>query len=99
MGFFDWFDTRAASQCGISLAELVIRELPAKESVKEKKFAEKAEKTLIKMSHELAAFKRANKLNTYKKAKLGNAFLWTLKDRGVNDAYADELTQWLSLQL
>lgn len=99
MGLLSWFDARAAQECGTALADLIVRELPAKETVKEKKFAEKAEKTLLKVMQELADFKHVHKPNTYQKAKLGNAFLWTLKDRGVNDAYANELTEWLSLKL
>ena len=99
MGFFSWFDTREARRCGTSLAELILRELPVGNSIKEKKFAIKAEKTLNKVIRELEAFTRKNTLNTYQKAKLGNAFLWTLKDSGVNDAYADELTEWLTLRL
>ena len=99
MGVFSWFDTRDARRCGTSLAELILRELPVNNSIKEKKFAVKAEKTLNKVVRELAVFRQKSKLNTYQKAKLGNAFLWTLKDAGVNDAYADELTEWLTLRL
>ena len=99
MGLLSWFDAREAKACGTALAELIIRELPAKDSVKEKKFADKAEKTLLKVMQQVADFKHVHKPNTYQKAQLGNAFLWTLKDGGVNEAYASELTEWLSLKL
>lgn len=99
MGIFNWFDAREARRCGVELAELILRELPVDNSIKEKKFAIKAEKTLNKVLRELAVFKQKSSLNTYKKAKLGNAFLWTLKESGVNDAYADHLTEWLTLRL
>ena len=96
--FFSWFDTREARRCGTSLAELILRELPVSNSVQEKKFAIKAEKTLNKVICELAAFRQKNTPKTYWKAKFGNAFLWTLKDSGVSAAYADELTKWLTLR-
>ncbi|MES2508787.1 MAG: hypothetical protein V4625_02595 [Pseudomonadota bacterium] len=99
MKIFSWFDARAARECGVSLAKLVLKELPAGAAVKEKKFAEKADKTLNHVTRELAVFKQKHGLNAYQKAKLGNAFLWTLKDSGVNDAYADQLTEWLALRL
>lgn len=99
MGLLGWFDAKAARECGASLAKLILKDLPVDNSIKEKKFAIKAEKTLRKVVRELDAFKRKNSLNTYKKAKLGNAFLWTLKESGVNDKYANDLTEWLTVRL
>ena len=99
MGFFSWFDSKAATACGVALAKLVLQELPVENTIKEKKFAIKAEKTLARIDRDLATFKKANSLNTYQKAKLGNVFLWTLKEHGVNTAYANELTEWLTTRL
>jgi hypothetical protein len=99
MGFFSWLDTSEARQCGVALANLVLKELPADARIKEKNFAIKADKTLNHVARELAAFKQKNSLNVLQKARLGNAFLWTLKDSGVNDAYADKLTEWLTLRM
>ncbi|MES2912433.1 MAG: hypothetical protein V4718_13635 [Pseudomonadota bacterium] len=99
MKIFSWFDAGAARECGVSLAKLVLKELPAETSINEKKFAIKADKTLNHVTRELATFKQKNSLNAYQKAKLGNAFLWTLKDAGVNEAYADKLTEWLTLRM
>ncbi len=99
MGFFSWLDTREARQCGVSLAKLVLKQLPADKDIKEKNFAVKADKTLNQVARELAAFKQKNSLNVIQKARLGNAFLWTLKDSGVNEAYADKLTEWLTLRM
>lgn len=99
MGFFSWFDASAARECGASLAHLILRDLPVDNSIKEKKFALKAEKTLAKVIRELMVFRNTHPLNTYQKAKLCHAFLWTLKDAGVNDKYADDLTEWLTVRL
>ncbi|MES2402627.1 MAG: hypothetical protein V4573_21740 [Pseudomonadota bacterium] len=99
MGIFSWLDTRAARECGVALATMVLKELPADAGIKEKKFAIKADKTLNHVARELAAFKQGKGLNTLQKARLGNAFLWTLKDKGVSDAYANQLTEWLTLRM
>ncbi|MEO6016518.1 MAG: hypothetical protein ABIP46_04625 [Polaromonas sp.] len=99
MGFFSWFDSKVAAAFGKAMAELIVRELPVGNTIKERKFAIKAEKTLIRVDRELVAFKKKNTLNTYQKAKLGNAFLWTLKESGVEVGYADELTEWLTTRL
>lgn len=99
MKFFSWFDARAAREFGVLLAKLVLKELPADATIKDRKFAIKADKVLNHVMRELAAFRQSNSLNAYQKARLGNAFLWTLKDSGVNDAYADQLTEWLTTRL
>jgi hypothetical protein len=44
-------------------------------------------------------FRLSNKLNIYKKAKLGNAFRWTLTDLGYDSTLIDELTKELMLAL
>jgi hypothetical protein len=51
------------------------------------------------MAQQVAVFKRQGKLNTFKKAQLGNAFRWGLIDAGFDKSYADKLTQWLMLQV
>ncbi|MES2282057.1 MAG: hypothetical protein V4542_11645 [Pseudomonadota bacterium] len=99
MELFSGLNTAEARKCGVALAELVLKELPTDARVKEKSFAIKADKTLNHVARELAAFKSNNSLNILQKARLGNAFLWTLKDNGVNEAYADKLTEWLTLRM
>jgi hypothetical protein len=51
------------------------------------------------MAGQVAHFKQTHKLNTYKKAQLGNAFTWTLKDANISSEYSDKLTEWLMLQV
>jgi hypothetical protein len=51
------------------------------------------------MAEQIARFKQQQKLNTYKKAQLGNAFKWALIDASIEPEYADKLTQWLMLQI
>ena len=51
------------------------------------------------MALQVERFKAENKLNTYKKAKLGNAFKWALKDAGYEAAYIEKISEWLMLRL
>jgi hypothetical protein len=96
---FSWFSSRASVRFGRELAGFVLSELSASTARKEAKFTAKAEKALIRADQRVRQFKAAERMNVYKKAKLANAFLWTLKDKGCPPDYATELTEWLSLRL
>jgi hypothetical protein len=96
---FSWFDAAAAKEFGNDLARFYVERVPADSGVNEKKFAAKTKEVLDKMALRVAQFKEANTLNTYKKAQLGNAFKWTLRDAGYDTAYIDRLTSWLVTRL
>ena len=92
---FSWFDAGAAKQFGASLAQFYIDRIPADSAINEKKFAAKTKGVLDKMALQVGQFKEANRLNTFKKAQLGNAFKWALRDAGYERVYVDRLTEWL----
>ena len=92
---FKWFDAGAAKEFGAALAQFYVERIPVDSAVNEKKFAAKTKDVLDKMALRVAQFKEANRLNTYKKAQLGNAFKWTLREAGYESAYVDRLTEWL----
>ena len=92
---FSWFDAGVAKEFGSEMARLYIKHMPLNSGLSEKKFAIKSKQMLEKMDRQVASFKHQNKLNTYKIAQLGNTFKWALKDAGYEEAYVDELTQWL----
>ncbi len=94
-----WFDAAAAQDFGKSLAKSFIDRLSPAEKASSKKFEGKAKEALAKMAQQIATFRSSSKLNFYKKAKLGNAFKWALREAGYDQAYTDELTEWLMLQL
>jgi L-fucose mutarotase/ribose pyranase (RbsD/FucU family) len=105
-----WFNTAPSLAFAKELAQFILSELdtqqpkPAAATSKarnkdEAKFTAKAQRTLEKAAKRLQAFKAKQSLNFYKKSKLANAFLWELKDGGCPQAYADELTEWLTLRL
>ena len=96
---FSWFDAGEAKKFGNSLAHFFIeRMLPASQTG-DKAFAMKADKVMHQMAGQIAQFKKNQKLNTYKKAQLGNAFKWTLRDADIGAEYIDKLTKWLMLQI
>jgi len=96
---FNWFDATKAKEFGESLAHFFVEQVPRNDQIKEKKFAFKTQRVLEKMQLQILRFKLENKMNTYKKAQLGNSFKWALKDAGFAPAYIEKLTEWLMLQI
>ncbi len=93
-----WFDAKEAKEFGISLARFHIETIPLDELGKKDKItAKKHEETLNKLFQQMARFKLEHKLNIYKKAQLGNAFKWTLKEAGYESEYVDQVTKQLML--
>jgi len=96
---FKWFSTTEVNSFGKELAAFVLLQLKGSLHKRDPKFAAAAGKALNAAAQRVAAFKARERMNVYKKAKLANAFLWALKDGGCPDDYANELTDWLTLQL
>jgi hypothetical protein len=95
----NWFSAAEAKRFGTDLAQFLLRELSTSTRKTDAKFATKAEKVLIKADRRVRQFTAKERMNVYKKGKLANAFLWTLKDGGCPSDYAQELTEWLSFRL
>jgi hypothetical protein len=96
----NWFNATEAQNFGASLAKRVISQFPADApEAKGKKAAKKHDALFQRLTLEVTQFKQSNKLNIYKKAKLGNVFKWTLVDAGYDADFVDQLTHWLMLQL
>ncbi len=96
---FGWFDARAARAFGSELARSFMTRVPADAKVSDRKFEAKAKAALLEIERSITDFKASQRLNFYRKAKLGNAFKWTLKDGGYDAAYVDKLTDLVMLQL
>lgn len=94
-----WLDAGPSIKFGESLARYFLDNVPHDPGVSEKKFAAKTAAVLENMSRQIDKFRAQNPLNVYKKAKLGNAFKWALKDSGHDQAYIDKLTDWLVTRL
>lgn len=96
---FSWFSTSESVRFGKELAAFVLEELTDATGKADAKFTAKAEKALQRADQRVREFKARERMNVYKKAKLANAFLWTLRDSGCSQEYADKLTDWLSVRL
>lgn len=96
---FSWFSSSESVRFGNELATFVLSELSASSEKADAKFTAKAEKALLRADQRVQEFKARERMNVYKKAKLANAFLWTLKDNGCSEEYANKLTDWLSVRL
>lgn len=94
-----WLDAAEAQSFGKTLANYFIQRVTPADKLTDKKFESKARDALEKMAKQVATFRASTKLNVYKKAKLGNAFKWTLREAGFDTVYVDQLTEWLVLQL
>jgi hypothetical protein len=94
-----WFDARAAQNFGSELARSFMTRVPADAKLSDRKFEAKAKTALLQLERSIADFRASHRLNFYRKAKLGNAFKWTLKDAGYDPTYVDKLTDLLMLQL
>ena len=91
-----WFDATASKEFGTALAKFYIERIPVTASTEnDKKFASRTKAAMDKMSQRVDQFKTSHRLNTYKKAQLGNAFKWSLREAGYDKAYIDRLTEWL----
>lgn len=96
---FSWFSSAEAQRFGKELAQFLLSELVGALDKHEAKFAGKVEKSLMRADERVAAFKRQHKLNMFQRARLANTFLWTLRDGGASQEYAEKLTDWLSVRL
>jgi hypothetical protein len=97
----NWFNAVKAKEFGTSLAVFFIEKLPVDSSQKidDDHFARKTKKVLAAIETQVEEFKKDNTLNIYKRAQLGNAFKWKLKEAGYAPEYINELTLWLVKQL
>jgi len=96
---FSWFSSSESVRFGKELASFVLAELSGSTGKADAKFTAKAEKALVRADQRVRDFKARERMNVYKKAKLANAFLWTLRDSGCSQEYANQLTDWLSVRL
>ena len=91
---FSFLDAKAAKEFGAAMARFYIGSIPLNADLKEKQFTRKSQQVIEKISVQITAHKKSNKLNIYKIAQMGNAFKWELKDAGYEKDFIDKITQW-----
>jgi hypothetical protein len=92
----NWLDTTEAKEFGKSLAEFYMSKITPEEA-SGKKELDKRKEALDKIFEKMTIFTKDKKPNLYKKAQLGNAFKWTLKEAGYEEVYIDHLTRELMI--
>lgn len=95
----DWFNAKEEQKFAIFLANFFCEKFPPDLGAKKNKSSSKREYVLKNMFLQINEFKKTNKLNIYKKAKLGNSFKWHLIEAGYDHESVDELTKLILLKL
>ena len=95
----DWFNGRDAHNFGTSLAEFFMERVPLDNTTRKKASFAKKQEALEKIFTKVILYKQQNKLNVYKKAKLGNGFKWKLLEANYDPEFVDELTRMLMLKI
>lgn len=93
------FNTTDAQAIARELATLILSHLSEASRHSDNKYQGKAGKVLVRAEHRIVDYKKTHTVNWYQRSRAANAFLWTLKDGGCPEDYANELTQWFVLRL
>lgn len=94
-----WFDASEAKQCGLALAEIIVKGYPASERKNANKAVEHRAKLLDQIFAQARQFKQTHHPNLYKKAKLGNIFKWKLLEQGFETKFVDDLTHQILVHM
>lgn len=91
-----WFDcSEVDAFVDAIVADLAKRLPPERVELPGKKATERLRKTHDQIFRRVDAYAAAARLNLYKKAHLGNRFLWALKEAGYPGEFVDALTHEL----
>ena len=91
--FGDWFKSKEVDEFADSIvADLVRRFPPSGVGVPARKAADRLRKTHDAIFGRIENFARAQSLNIYKKARLGNRIKWALLEAGYPSDFVDTLT-------
>lgn len=96
---FSWFDASDAEKFGTALAEFFIERVPAENLEKRTISMAKQKEVTNKMIYKIQLYRLENKLNLYKKAKLGNAFKWKMREANYDPSFVNDLTKLLMMKM
>jgi hypothetical protein len=90
-----WFDATVAEKFGTALAEKYHERRLILENKRSNSYKaeEKLKGVMAELLIEAIKFHADNKLNMYKKARLGNTFKWKMLDLGYEEAEVDLLVK------
>lgn len=95
----EWFNSVDAEKFGQSLAQFFIKKIPLSSKGAKNKVLTRQLETVDKMYFQIEQFKLHNKLNVYKKAKLGSAFKFELLAAGYKPEFVEQVTKGLMQKL
>jgi len=95
MNLFFWQSFKRHDEFVRTITEELIKNYPPEISHTrpEKKIEQKFNKTLNSIFSQAKDYSMQIKPGIYGKARIGNKFMWTLKDKGYNEALIDNMTQ------
>lgn len=95
MSIFFWKKNKEYDEFALSLANDFIKGFPndAAHSVPNKKNKIKLNKTIDRLNVKATGFAQQNKLGLYSKARIGNKFMWALKEQQYDEKFIDEITK------
>ncbi|MEO8165405.1 MAG: hypothetical protein ABI619_08410 [Betaproteobacteria bacterium] len=93
MMMWSWFDSKEVDAFADWLsAEIIKRYPPAGMDKDPKKAAQRLQKVHASLFARVEAFAKANKLNIYKRARLGNRVKWAMRDAGYPLPFSESFT-------
>ena len=95
LNLFFWRNNKKHDEFAISLAKEFIEKFPndSAHSVPNKKNKIKLDKAIANITLRAKKYCEDTKLGIYSKARIGNTFMWSLKEEGYNEQFIDELTK------
>jgi len=99
MNIFQFKMNTKIDEFAFSLADEFIKAYSLETGKPSKKNDKKLAKANNTLSGKIANFKMENKLGVYRKARIGNKFMWTLREHGFEKEFAENVTKKLLYKL
>ena len=100
MAILKAFDTQELEEFAVNLAADLGRRFPPASEARTDTGAKHQIKVILEgLATRAVRYHEQHKLGVYKKAKLGNAFKWKLKELGYSAEFADNATQAIITRL
>jgi hypothetical protein len=99
MKFFQFNINTKVDEFAASLADDFIKAYSLETDKPTRKDEKKLAKINTSLSNKIHSFKAENKLGIYKKARVGNKFMWALREHGIEKEFAEDITKKLFLKL
>ncbi len=95
MSIFFWKSNKQYDEFALSIANEFIEKFPndAAHSIPNKKNKIKLNKTINSINMKATNYAKQVKLGVYSKARIGNKFMWALKEQGYDEKFIDEITK------